>query len=874
MAVTAAVTRMGLLEREEALDALRAALAEAGAGRGRLVLVAGEAGVGKTAVVRAFCDEQRRAARVLWGACDALFTPRPLGPFVDIADAWGGVLAEAVEQSAAPHDVAAALLRAAGTGKPTIVVLEDLHWADEATLDTLRLLARSIGRAPLLVVATYRDDELERTHSLRVVLGELVTRNAVEQLAVARLSEAAVAELAELAESVGIDTAELYRQTSGNPFFVTEALASGDRQIPESVRAAVLGRAARLGQAARDLLEAVAISPQRVEVWLLDELAGEHAEALEECLSSGMLVARPGAVEFRHELARLAIEEALEPRRRQGLHRRALAALGAPPAGAPDTARLAHHAEAAADTVAVLAYAPVAGARAEAVRAHREAAAQYERALRFADGLPARERAELLECRARACLVTDQYDEGIAALEEEVECRRALGDRLKEGDAHRRLSEFLWCPGRTAEADRSARAGVALLEGFEPTRELAVAYANLAHLCLADSRAREANVWARRSLALAERHDDTETAVHALTMIGASAEDYETLEESLERARRAGLDYHAARAYVLLAGAAVGNRRHDLAGRYVDLGVAYATDHGQELLRLYLLSSRARLELDEGRWTEAADSADAVLRIPRTSTTPRIVALVVLALVRARRGDPEVAPLLDEAWGLAEPTGELGRLGRVAVARAEAAWLVGDREALDAATAAALPLALEREDRWLIGELSAWRRRAGIDETAPSGAAEPYALELAGDSARASELWSELGCPYEAALALGASDEVEPLRRALEELRRLEAAPAAAIVARRLRERGVRSLPRGPRPRTRRNEAQLTPRELDVLSFLAEGLTNAAIADRLYLSRRTVDYHVSALLRKLEAGTRGEAVAAARRLGLLDDEDR
>ncbi len=835
--------------------------------QGSVVVIGGEAGVGKTALVRRFCEERRDSVRSLWGTCDPLFTPRALGPILDIAESAGGELAEPLASGAGPHEIVARLMRELGR-VPTALVLEDVHWADEATLDVLRLLVRRVESAPALVLVTYRDDELDGRHPLRLVLGELATSRAVRRVKLAPLSLEAVAQLA---EPHGVDAGALHRSTAGNPFFVVEALASGAERIPPTVRDAVLSRAARLSPEAHSLLEAAAVVPAHDELWLLEALAGSEIDRLDECLASGMLVSEPPSVMFRHELARLAVEESVPQNRRLDLHRKALAALADPPGGAADPARLAHHAEAAGDANAVLEYAPAAAELAAALGAYREAAAQYARALRFGDRLPTAERAELLERRSRVCYVADENDEAVDAIEEALECRRELGERLEEGDSLRWFSQILWCPGRTAEARRTGREAVGLLEALPPGRELAMAYANLATLCMADDRWEETLTWAGRALALAESIDDTEIVVHALATIGAfelAEHGAEKLEQALDLAQQAGLAEQAGRAFILLVGAAVWERRHAVATAHLQAGLDHCGDRGLELFRLYLLAYRARLELDQGRWADAADSAGSVLRMPRTSITPRIGALVVLGLVRARRGDPGRWEPLDEAWALAEPTGELSRLGPVAAARAEAAWLEGDRDAVAAATESALPLAVDRASGRLIGELAGWRRRAGLDGGIPSGAAEPYALQLAGEWARAAELWAELGCPYEAALALADADEEAAQRSALEELQRLEARPAAAIVARRLRERGARGLPRGPRPATQQNPHGLTARELEVLELVAEGLPNREIAGRLVLSERTVDHHVGAILRKLGVRSRGEASANAIRLGL------
>jgi len=861
-----------LLERERELAALRAWLGAVREERhGRLVLIGGEAGVGKTALLRRFCDEQPRSARILWGSCDPLFTPRPLGPLLDVAQLTGGELGELVRSEATPHEVTVSLLRELAAHMPTVLVLEDVHWADEATLDVLRLLGRRLGMTPALVIASYRDEELDRAHPLRVVLGELATSDATARLKIEPLSPEAVAQLA---EPHGVDPQALYRNTAGNPFFVTEVLAAGQGEIPQTLRDAVLARASRLTLPARTLLDAAAIVPLQADLWLLEALAGEAIDSLDECVSSGILRPLHQGVAFRHELARIVVEDSLPPQRRVALHRTALAALAAPRNGPPDATRLADHAEAAGDAEAVLRFASAAAARASSLGAHREAAAQYARALRFADRLPTEERAELLERRSRACYLTDQNDEAVEAIEDALECRRKLGQRLEEGKSLRWLSQILWCPGRTAESERAAREAVTLLEGLPPGRELAMAYAHLATTFGGAARSEEAVIWAGRALELAERLDDTEIAIHALATIGAceSAETgTEKLEQSLELAQRAGLVELVSRAFILLVGKAVSERRYDIATRHLQAGMDYCSDRGLERDRLYLLAFRARLELDQGRWAEATDSATAVLRIPRTSISPRIGALVVLGLVRARRGDPGPRAPLDEAWALAEPTGELPRLGPVAAARAEAAWLEGDRDAVLEVTEGPLQLALERKWRRLAGELADWRRRAALVAELEADVGEPYDVQLAVDWARAAERWTELGCPYEAALALADADDEGALRRSFEELQRLGALPAAAIVARRLRERGVRGVPRGPRPATRENPANLTARELEVLGYVAQGLRNADIAERLFLSEKTVDHHVSAILRKLGVRSRAQATAEAIRLGVCGD---
>ena len=786
------VAREALIERSDALSTLEDALADvADVGTGRLVLVSGEAGVGKTALLRRFCDQHRGSVRILWGTCDPLFTPRPLGPLLDVAEVAGGELTGVLHEGGSPHAVATVLMRELGSRTPTVLVLDDVHWADEATLDVVGILGRRVDAVPSLVVLSYRDDEVDRSHPLRMVLGVLATQSLISRLELTPLSRSAVAQLA---EHHGVDADDLFVRTAGNPFFVREALAVRDAELPITVRDAVLARTLGLSERAAAVLDAVAIVPAQVELWLLEALATDAVDGLDECFGSGLLTHTPNGIAFRNELARIAVEDALRPNRRLQLHRKALTALADPPAGSPDLERLAHHAEAARDGSAVLRYASAAGERAALVGAHREAAAQYARALRFADDLAPRERAELLKRRSRECYLTDQPDAAIAALNGAIDCYRELGDRLTEGDSLGRLANILWCPGRVVDALRTAQEAQDVLEELPPSRELARTYATVASIRKDGDEFDEALAWGRRALELAESLDDQGTLTHALNTIGTSEllggnpDGLEKLERSLLLAERADLVDHVGRALVHLVWAGMRLRTYDLADRYLERGLAFAAESGVDLWRFYLLAFGARVALDRGQWNEAVDSATLIFEKPVISTTPRIAAHIVLGLVRVRRGEPDGRSRLDEALALGMASGELSRIAPAAAALAEAAWLADDPHGVDMATGEAFELAVRRRAAWHLGELGYWRWRAGLESGPPDGAAEPYALQMSGDWRRAAQLWAEIGCPYEAALALAEGEDEDAVRHARDTLRLLGAQPAADIVSLRLGE--------------------------------------------------------------------------------------
>ena len=862
---------MDLLEREQFSGELEAILGDVTAGKGRFVLVSGEAGIGKTSLVERFAEAHKKQARILWGSCDALFTPRPLGPLYDIAHQSKSNLLALLEGGAPRASILSAVLDELESSRaPSITVIEDVHWSDEATLDLLKFLGRRINRTHSMLIVTYRDDEVGADHPLRLVLGDLPNRS-VARLRLPPLSESGVHALAERA---GRPFEDLHSVTGGNPFFVTEALASKQPGVPVTVSDAVLSRSARLSPASRAVLELVSVVPARAEMWLLNDTISPDMVALEECVGAGMLRSEGEAIGFRHELARRAIEDSLAPPRRQSLHALVLKALLNRGSEAL-LARIVHHAAQAGDSAAVLEHAPIAARQAAALNAHRESASHYHTALRYAELLAPDERARLLECRSYECYLTGQGEDALEARREALQIWQQLGDERRRGDNLRWMSRLAWSLGRKMEAEGHSLEAVTILENLPHGPELAMAYSNRSQLHMLSEEHDEAVLWGSRAIELAEKLGGApETLVHALNNVGVAElianneQGRIKLEESLRLALANNLQDHVGRAYTNLAFITVRQRKYELATRYLEEGIAYTTDHDLDFYRLYMMAWRARAHFEQGDWDSAADDADYVLGRWGVVAITKIAALAVLGHVRVRRGYPGAARLLAEARDLAIQTEELQRIAPVASALAECALLKGDLEQVMAEARIVLEMAAVRNDPWLRGEFAFWMWRAGGARETHENVAAPYALQMSGDWRAAAEAWKECGCPYEEAMAQADGDEPAQ-RAALEILERLGAGPAAEKLRQSLRATGVRGIPRGPRPSTRENPSGLTSRQMEVLGLMVDGLGNAEIAERLFVSPRTAEHHVSAILAKLDARTRAEAVSLALQTGLI-----
>jgi DNA-binding CsgD family transcriptional regulator/tetratricopeptide (TPR) repeat protein len=864
-----------LLERESVLTELDRHQAATARGRGRVVLLRGEAGVGKTTVIARFLTALGQRARVLRGWCDPLTAPRPLGPLIDMLCETSGAEAAVLRAALNTGDTEAIYARLVGMfGNETawVCVVEDVHWADGATLDLLRFLARRIESLPVLLVASYRDDEIGEQHPLAVLLGDLATSAAVRRIGLDPLSAAGVAQLA---AGSGVNADALHRLTGGNPFYVTEVLAAGAdvltrEALPRSISEAVWGRMARLSTAGRESAYATAVCGPRVELALLHEVAPAAKEGLAECLAAGVLVADAITVGFRHELARRVALDRIPAYQRQLLHKRVLTALAQPPLNPDTLGALAFHADQAGDTDAVVRHGPAAAERASSLGANLEAAELYALTLRHAEAIPDEQKVIWLEQHALSSHLSGLSEAAARSFREAATLRGTLADPLGEGDNLRMLSYILWLLGRSNEATEAGRAALRLLEDVGPCPQLAWTLVAMAE--------QSAGIYDPRSVDYAARAIAVGTEIGDAVVV-ARGRCFEALArvqraddtgwDQLEEAWRDAMAAEDGAAHVGMIGASqswLAALHHQLerADTYISETSAFCTDHDLGVFEAFAIGAAALVELHRGDWMQALAYADDVLTRPTLTPMHRIMPLVSVALVRARRGEQPVAALLDEALA-ASDIDDLYRLGVVWAARAEVAWLAGDDATARAEAGTGLRAATEHADSWLVGHLRRWAHLAGgpFEDAPTADTATPYRLEISGDWRAAVAEWTRLGCPYDAAIAQLGGD-IAAVETALATFRGL----GARAAARRAQQRLAHLRGRDPDPRSKATIADphgLTPRERDVLELVAAGHSDPEIAAALHISRKTANRHVGSILAKLGVRNRTQAATYAQR---------
>lgn len=847
-----------LLERENELAVLLDALARARAGRGCLAVLRGEAGAGKSSLANAFVAVAGVPAT--WSWCDPIVPPRAMGAVLDMA----------ADLRLARPDDPFALFDAVLTELRTetrVVVVEDVHWADSGTIDFLRHVGRRIGSTPSLLVVTVRDDELDDTHPVWSVVGELTQRDAVAAVDVPALSLDAIREL--LAGS-DRDPARVAAVTGGNAFFVSELLGS-EAEVPVSVSAAVLARLARLARrrpSARSVVEAVALAPRGLGIGEALRLAegdgGDATADVDAAVTSGVLFDDAGTLRFRHDLARSAVESSLPPARRAAGHHHmldVLVELGA------DPGRLAHHALRSGDAAAIRDHVVAAAHHANAALARRQAAELFEAALDHPEAFTADEVADLRVQLSGVLRVLNRPAEALDQAELAVRHRRSGHDPVALGVALTARSACRWEDNDRTGCRVDIDEAVELLSPRDPDDELLTALARSASYWMLARRRdpAQAEMARYRAICAAVGQEPSQAARMDEAAIelcmGSADEGLRQLDALVEETRRSG--EVALRIGVLgYIGSGGGEvRRYGPALAALDAGLALAAARDADSWASYHEAWLGRIAFEQGRWDDAA----AIAQRPRTILRyAESTAQGVLGRVRVRRGDPHAEETLRRAIDRGRD-GEVQHVWSAVCGLAELAWL---ENRVDDVIDLLVPFAervAETDSEWGRGEVAFWQWRCGL---APMGGrlAEPFALQIEGDWASAAEAWRRIGCPYEEATALLDGD-ADAIGRAITIVDELGGRPLGTIARSRLRALG-RTPPALPRRTTAANPAGLTARQLDVVALMVEGLDNGDIAARLHLSKKTVEHHVSAVFAKLGVEARAAAIAEAIRIGV------
>ncbi|WP_101949570.1 helix-turn-helix transcriptional regulator [Mycobacterium sp. 3519A] len=859
---------MKLIERTDELGRVQARADYARAGRGGMLIVSGESGAGKTSFVESFVDGWIRDERLLWGVCDPLPTPRPLGPIHDLSPALAPASRELLEHSDAPYDIFSALHDDLCTA-PSIFVLDDLQWADQGTIDLLRFVLRRIAQTRSLIIGIIRDDEVGANHRMRELLGDVARSPRAESLTIPPLSLQAVESLV---GERSVDPAWLHDITGGNAFFVCEMLEHHGDDLPTTVRDAVLARTSGLDPSAWDLLNLLTCSPGVIPDYLLVDL-GVTLPASRALAEAGLIRRSPRGVAFRHDLCRLAIRSVIPAGAEPRLHRRLIDAYEA--TGHVDPAVLTHHALGAGDIDRIRRYAGEAGTTAARSGAHSQSTEFFTIALERGGPLQPQAEAELLEQLAWEYYLTDRLADAISSCHRAMRIRQVLGQPAAVSANHHSLAVYQWYNADRGQAEGHASQAMSVLhpDADDATQlvQLGHAFAMQAYLAVQATELDRAKALVARAREVADKTGDTDLGIRVRLI-----DNYAVLLNGDETGRdeiMAILNSAPTHIDELYSGGwsnityfDVEQRRLDVAAELLDVSIPLMHEHDLPICRVWQMGSRARLQLMVGDWDDAAADAARLLEFP-SAPLARTWPSLIRAVVDMRKAGT-AGPLLDDAWTLACRFAEPIRMLPVAAAIVEKSWLTGEPDERIAQCRELLLGGPVTGLEWSRGELAVWLRRLG-DDVDVVGVAEPYRLLLDGAYEAAADGFHRRSMPYDAALALVDSGDAAHASRALDILDRLGADAVAGKVRRALRSRGISVVPARRRATTLANPAGLTTRQTEVLRLLDDGLTNAELAERLYLSVKTVDHHVSAILTKLDVTKRRDAVRKARELGLL-----
>lgn len=864
---------MELIEREGFVAFLQAKFEEIENGEGYCIFISGEAGMGKTSLVKAFCKAHRDDSKIFQGACDALFTPRPLAPLYDIL--WQ-VNRETWPDS---HNIdertelfSSFFRELKNLNEKILIVFEDIHWADEATLDFIKFLSRRITQLPCLFILTYRDDGMFSHNAVRNMLGQLPA-DCFTRLPLTALSKNAVEKLA---EKKGYNGEEVYSITGGNPFYVTEILSSYSVGVPDSIKDAILSAYNRTDEKAKQVWDLLSVIPSSFEVKYLEKFEPLFASAIESCLNQQILLIRDGFISFKHELFRRTIESSLSPIKRVALHRKILELLQESFEQQGAIERIIHHAKNANDYDTIVRYAPLAARQAASVGAHAEASRLYLSAIENYQGSDKNLLNQFYQDYAYECYLTNQLNEAITYTGKSIRIWEEKRDFERIGNCMRFMSRLYWLHGNRRSAQKFAEDAIEVFRQQPASPSKAMAYSNMAQLKLLSDEYDDCIIWGKKAIAMASELNDNEALCHALNNVGSvqmnlpasKQEGLELLNQSLDLAHKNAYHEHAARAYSNLAFNGLKAKDYAWTNEVLKEGIQYCEERDLDSWRSNMLTLKAALSLETGNWKEAYEIADNQLKIESSSILVAIGSLIVLAKIKMRRGDGDVLPLLREAEKKAFETKELQSLIPSMIALLEYEWLTGDK-------------VIETENLLYISgmvdksiysieksEFAYWLLKARGEILKISHVFEGYRTDSIPDAQKAALIWKKLQNPYAEAMLLFEGTEANK-REAIGIVQRLAANTACQKMKLLMRTSGIKSIPRGLRKSTQSNPALLTGRELDVLQLLKEGLQNKEIAGRLFISAKTVDHHISSILFKLDTNTRAKAVNEAIRQEII-----
>ncbi|HET6768847.1 MAG TPA: AAA family ATPase [Chitinophagaceae bacterium] len=864
---------MKLLERDGFLSSLQTQFKKVAEGEGHCVFISGEAGIGKTALINAFCREQKENCNIYQGTCDALFSPRPLAPLYDIVWQMRSDLWENKGDIADRSELFTSFFHKLGNQKEvTVILIEDIHWADEATLDFIKFLARRITQLRCLFILTYRDNQIHSLHPLRNVLGHLnpdtftrvqlppLSRQAVEKMAVER----------------GYSGEDVYSVSGGNPFYVNEILASYSPGIPDNIKDSILSVYNLGDEKAKQVWQVLSILPTGFEMKYLEKLEPFYAAEIENCVNHKILISKGDLIFFKHELYRRTIESSLSPFVRISLNKKILDTLLESFEQNQEIERIIHHAKNANQYELVVKYAPLAAKKAASVGAHVEASKLYLTAIEYYQGNDKDMLIQFYESYAYECYLTNQIKEAIIYEGKALNILKEKNDIEKTGNSMRFLSRLCWYDGNRKKAETYANSAIEVLSSQSSSRVKAMAFSNMSQLKMLSDHPDECISWGEKAIEMAKELADDETLSHALNNVGvvqmrirsARQRGIELLQQSLEIALKNSFDEPAARSYTNLVINAVEMNDYPFAERVLEEGIQYCEERDLDSFTSHLLAYKARLKLETGKWNEAYRIADNLIKNEDQTAIVKIWALIVLATIKMRRGEGDFLPFLLEAKEKAFETMESTKIIPALIALLEYEWITETRIIEKADLDSAIPMVEQTSKFFQKNEFVFWFKRARKQQLQIQEFYEGFRVDNTTEARNAARLWEQIGCPYEQALTLFEGDEADK-RKAIAIVHQLGATDVYEKMKLQMRTSGIKSIPRGIRRSTQANPAQLTVRELDVLQLLKEGFQNKEIASRLFISPKTVDHHISSILFKLDVDSRTKAVRKASQLGVI-----